>query len=120
MRHSTRTAAVALTLVAAALPGCLISSENHVSYTGDYVPSDKLGQITIGESTPAFTTAILGEPTSKTDLEDGTSIWRWDYVERRSGEGAVLLVFAGENSSEVARSTYVQFENGVASKKWQS
>lgn len=113
---ATCAAALALTL-----PACsIISSENHVSYTGNYVPSDSLSQIRLGESTPEYTSAILGEPTSKSDLEDGTSIWRWDYTVRKSGEGSLLLVFDGESSSEKRQSTFVQFRDGVAVKKWRS
>lgn len=114
----------ALLMSAAALAplvGCsIISSDNHVSYTGNYVPSDSFSRVKPGESTASFVEATLGEPTSKTDLEDGSSIWRWDYVVRRSGEGSVLLVFDGESSSEKKHSSYVQFENGVAAKKWRS
>ena len=121
MTAPRRIAIAALAAAACALPACsVISSENHVSYTGNYVPSDSLGQIRLGESTPEYTEAILGEPTSKSDLEDGTSIWRWDYTVRKSGEGNLLFVFDGESSSEKKHSTYVQFKDGVAVKKWRS
>lgn len=114
----------ALLLAAAALSplaGCsIVSSDNHVSYTGNYVASDTFGRVKVGESTPSYVEATLGEPTSKTDLEDGSSIWRWDYIVRRSGEGSVLLVFDGESSSEKKHSSYVQFADGVATKKWRS
>lgn len=121
-RHALAVLIPAIALAAAAsLTGCaIISSDNHVSYTGNYVASDTFSRVKIGESTPAFVEATLGEPTNKADLEDGTSIWRWDYVVRRSGEGSLLLVFDGESSSEKKHSSYVQFENGVAVKKWRS
>jgi len=110
-------------IVTTALPltGCsIISSNNHVSYTGNYVPSDSFSRVKTGESTTAFVEATLGEPSSRTDLEDGSSIWRWDYVVRRSGEGSLLLVFDGESSSEKKHSSFVQFAHGVATKKWRS
>lgn len=116
-----RFAMLALAAGAMALPACsIISSENHTSYTGNYVPSDSLGQIRLGESTPEYTAAVLGEPTNKAELDDGTSIWRWDYTVRKSGEGSLLLVFDGESSSEKKQSTFVQFKDGVAVKKWRS
>ena len=77
-----RLVALCAAAVAMTLPACsIISSENHVSYTGNYVPSDSLSQIRVGESTPEYTAAILGEPTSKSDLDDGTSIWRLGQAE---------------------------------------
>lgn len=116
-----RIAVLCAAAVAMVLPACsVISSENHVSYTGNYVPSDSLSQIRVGESSPEYTAAILGEPTSKSDLDDGTSIWRWDYTVRKSGEGSLLLVFDGESSSEKKHSTFVQFRDGVAAKKWRN
>jgi outer membrane protein assembly factor BamE (lipoprotein component of BamABCDE complex) len=116
-----RLIALCAAAVAMALPACsVIESENHVRYTGNYVPADSLSQIKLGESTPEYTAAILGEPTSKSDLDDGTSIWRWDYTVRKEGEGSLLLVFDGESSSEKKQSTFVQFKDGVAVKKWRS
>ncbi|MCC7388324.1 MAG: hypothetical protein IT431_06110 [Phycisphaerales bacterium] len=116
-----RLVALSAAVVAMALPACsVIESENHVRYSGNYVPTDSLSQIKLGESTPEYTGAILGEPTSKSDLEDGTSIWRWDYTVRKEGEGSLLLVFDGESSSEKKHSTFVQFKDGVAVKKWRS
>jgi outer membrane protein assembly factor BamE (lipoprotein component of BamABCDE complex) len=112
---------LALAAAALALPGCaVISSENHTSYSGNYVPNDSLGQVRLGESTPEYTEALLGAPTNKADLEDGTSIWRWDYTVRKSGEGSLLLVFDGESSTEKKHSTFVQFQDGVAAKKWRN
>lgn len=122
-RRAAMLALTAATLAAAALalPGCtVISSENHTSFTGNYVPADSLSQISLGESTPEYTEALLGAPTNKADLEDGTSIWRWDYTVRKSGEGSLLLVFDGESSTEKKHSTFVQFQDGVAVKKWRN
>lgn len=120
LRRSAPLAALGLLALGPTLGCSIVSSDNHVSYTGNYVASDAMNNIRIGDSTPAYTEAILGEPTSKTDLDDGTSIWRWDYTESRSSDGSVLLIFNGESSSSKQKSAYVQFKDGVAVKKWRS
>lgn len=121
-RPALAAATLAAALAAAAMTGgcSVIESDNHVSYTGNYVPTDSFSRIEVGRSTPAFVEATLGEPTSRTDLEDGTQIWRWDYVVRRSGEGSLLLVFDGQSSSEKRHASFVQFQDGVVVKKWRS
>ncbi|VAX42103.1 hypothetical protein MNBD_PLANCTO03-2011 [hydrothermal vent metagenome] len=118
---SALTVGVVLALPLAPLVGCaIISSDQHTSFTGNYVASDTLSKIIVGESTPEFTEAILGEPSSKTDLDDGSSIWRWDYTIRRESDGSLLLIFDGESSSSKKHSTYVHFKDGVVVKKWRS
>ena len=108
-------------LALAPLVGCsIVSSDQHTSFSGNYVAADSLSQIAVGESTPDYTAAILGEPTSTTDLDDGSTIWQWDYTESRSSDGHVLLLFNGESSSKKAHSTYVHFKDGVVVKKWRS
>jgi len=102
------------------MTGCLISSENHAAFTGNYVPSDTLSRIRVGESTPAYTEALMGTPTNKTDLEDGSSIWRWDYTIHKSGEGTLFLIFDGEHSTTKQHATYVEFRDGLVSRKWSS
>ncbi len=112
---------LAACILVAALSACsIIESDKHTSFTGNYVPADALSQIKVGESTPSYVEAVLGEPTSRTDLEDGSAIWRWDYTETRSSDGSLFLVFDGESSTTKKRSTYVEFRDGVVARKWRS
>lgn len=116
-----RTATLALPALLVLAGGCsIVRSDSHVSYTGNYVSTDSLTQIQVGESTPSYVEAILGEPTSRSELENGSIIWRWDYTESRSSDGSLLLIFDGSSSRTRKHSTYVQFEDGVVAKKWRS
>jgi outer membrane protein assembly factor BamE (lipoprotein component of BamABCDE complex) len=112
-------AAIGLSLALIPLAACsIVESENRVSFSGNYVPADSFSRVVVGESTPAFVEATLGEPSARTALEDGAEIWRWDYVVNSSGSGRLLLVFDGRSSSQKKRAAYVQFADGVVSRKW--
>lgn len=106
--------------LSAALPACtIVRSDSHVSHTGNVVPPDAYSGVSRGDS-EAYVEATLGGPTSRTELDEGRSIWRWDSTIRRRGSGSVLLLFHSHNSSEKRQSVYVQFKDGVVEKKWKS
>ena len=62
--------------------------------------------------------AVLGDPTTKTTLDDGTEIWKWRYTESRSSSGSVFLLLSTSDSKDHQNNTFVQFENGLVSKAW--
>lgn len=104
----------------AVLPGCLIGSDRQVRTTGSFVQRDALDRVMVGESTPAFVEAMLGAPSSKTTLENGQEVWRWDYTRIENSDGYLFLIFRGETRKEHRASTYVQFKDGVVIEKWQA
>lgn len=117
-RWSRALGGAALAGGAVLMSGCLINSSSHSSYSGNFVSSDAYARVAVGESTPAFVEAVLGTPTAKSPLDDGTELWRWTYVERRSGSGSVFLLIDADESKETHGATFVQFRDGVVVKKW--
>src|SRR5262249_4578870 len=97
---------------------CIITSNAHTSRSGKYVSAETLAHVEPGKS-QEYVIAVLGDPTSKTSLSDGTEIWRWTWRERKTSSGAVLFVIDADKSSENEHSTYVEFRDGVVSKSWQ-
>ena len=100
-----------------ALSGCLVSSNSHTSEHGTQVPESTFEQITPGQTTKAWVESTLGEPSSKTN-DGNAEVWRYSYTQRTDSSGAVFLLFGGSNSSEKTSNAYVQFENGIVTKKW--
>jgi outer membrane protein assembly factor BamE (lipoprotein component of BamABCDE complex) len=103
--------------LAAVCPGCLIGSHTHTNVSGRYVGPDTLAQIQPGKS-EAYVMALLGDPTDKTDIENGTSIWKWRYTETGTSSGAVIFIFASDSKTETQRTTYVEFKDGLVVKAW--
>jgi hypothetical protein len=105
---------------AAVLPGCLISQHSNERYTGTYVSEPTFSQIQTGVTTKSWIQGTLGEPTSKTTLENGEELWKWQYAKVKQSSGAVLFIFGGSSTSTEGGSAYVQMKDGVVTKAWRT
>jgi outer membrane protein assembly factor BamE (lipoprotein component of BamABCDE complex) len=108
--------AAAATLVV--VPGCLVHSSKHQSITGAYVASDDARHIVVGRSTTAQVEERLGTPSSTFTNDDGSETWNWTWTKRRKKSGSVFLIASGHKDETTESSLHVQFENGVAVRKW--
>ena len=102
------------------VPGCLVSSTNKDSVSGNYVPQNTFDRIQAGETTSGWVKATLGEPSSKDKIENGNEVWKYSYTEVHEGSGAIFLIFGGTDKKELQRSAYVEFKDGVVKSKWRS
>lgn len=112
-----RAATIVLLLSIAATQGCLVSSRSRTEYSGRYISETGLARIEPGKSTPDFVRATLGEPTTKTELDDG-ALWRYEYTKTTSGSGTVFLLFAGSNHTEKSGAVCIRFRDGIVAEKW--
>jgi len=110
----------ALALAAAALPGCLINSSNNEHYSGTYVSEATFNRIEPGTTTKQWVLGTLGEPSVKTNLEDGSELWKWQYSKTKQSSGSVLFIFGGSSSSETGGAAYVQMRDGIVTKAWRT
>lgn len=109
MDQTARWILASLALACAPLAGCVIvNADSHTKYEGRYVSDETLTQIQRG-ATQEYVLALIGEPSSRTDLSDGTSIWKWAYSKRVSSQNSVFLLFSGDSSKESAGAVYVDF-----------
>jgi outer membrane protein assembly factor BamE (lipoprotein component of BamABCDE complex) len=106
-------------LLAPTLAGCVIvNADSHTRYEGRYVGDETLAQIRPG-ATQEYVTALIGEPTSRTDLTDGTAVWKWAYSKRVTSKNHVLLLFSGDSSQESQGAVYVEFgPDGLVRRTW--
>jgi outer membrane protein assembly factor BamE (lipoprotein component of BamABCDE complex) len=120
MNARTPALAAALALLAAApmLSGCLVNSHSHSEFTGHYIGANTLQQIEPGKSKEDFVVATIGTPTTKTRLEDGSEVWKYEYRKRTSGNGTIFLLLNTSNSTEKEGAVYVIFRDGVVEKVW--
>ncbi len=110
----------ALLAAAAALPGCLISSRSSETQSGTYVSEATFNQIEPGVTTKQWVLGTLGEPSLKTNLENGEELWKWSYCKTKQSSGSLLFVFGGSSTSSTMGAAYVQFKDGIATKSWRS
>ncbi len=120
MTSSHRIAIAALLLATTApLGGCLVSGSSKESMTGRYVGPATFEQIEPGVTTDKWVLGALGEPTTKADLDDGASLWKWSYKRDRSSSSSVFLLFGGSSRKESEGATFVQIRDGIVVKAWQ-
>src|SRR5690606_24826303 len=86
--------AVAGVAVFLAGAGCirLIDTSSRTMYTGQYVSEQAMEQIEPGKTTADFALAVLGPPTNKSTLDDGSELWKYSYRKAKSSSGSVFLL----------------------------
>lgn len=100
------------------LPGCLVHSSKHQSYTGAYVDPTDARQVVVGRSTMDQVEQRLGTPSSTITNDDGSETWNWDWTTRKKKSGSVFLIASGQKDETTESSLHVQFKDGVATRKW--
>lgn len=91
-----------------------------VKYEGTYISDELVDRIKVDKTTEDWILAVLGEPTAKADLRDGTVIWRWTYRPTVQ-ESAIVEVFGSKDDKDpklATSTTFVQFRNGIVIDKW--
>ena len=112
---------IALMCMCLMLAGCLVMSNKEEKIEGNYVASSTFDQITPGETTSAWVQSTLGAPTEKTSVEgSGGEIWKYKYTERKESQGAIFLIFGGQNVKERPGTAFVEIKDGVVTKKWRT
>jgi outer membrane protein assembly factor BamE (lipoprotein component of BamABCDE complex) len=99
------------------LTGCLIMSNEKTEVEGTEVSEETLSQIEPG-SPEDLVLALLGEPTTRQDLSDGTTLLRWQYRKTTKKGSAVLVIFAGSTKREESGRIYVLLRDAKVEKVW--
>jgi len=101
-----------------ATTGCLITSNERTDIQGTRVSQETLDQIEPG-ATEEFVTALLGPPTSRKGMSDGTTLLRWTYKKTTRKDGAVLVLFSGSKETTESGSIFaVLNDEGVVERVW--
>ena len=108
MTRPLRAALAALALVPL-VSGCLIGTSEDTKYTGRYISQETLQQIEPGDTRDEVR-SILGGPTSSTEKENGTTIWKYAYTQATTKSGAVFLLFGSSKTISTEGAVYVEFD----------
>jgi len=65
-----------------------------------------------------FVLALLGEPMSKVQLDDGMELWRWALRERRTSAGNIVYRIETDPNARAERRAYVEFKSGRVRRAW--
>jgi len=108
-----------LTLAVLPLGGCLVTGSSKETMTGTHISPTTFSNIEPGVTTETWVRAALGEPTSRSELDDGSSLWRWSFRRDKTSSSAVFLIFGGSSRKESEGATFVQLKDGIVVKAWQ-
>ena len=116
MKMLTRTLAV-LFLALASSSCVIVRSNSGVERTGEYVSPQTFENIKSGVSSD-YVLAVIGDPTTKTEVEEGSEIWRWRYTEIRESNGGVFLLISSKRTTDTVHNCYVELNDGKVVRAW--
>ncbi|MBL8763087.1 MAG: hypothetical protein JNM07_02315 [Phycisphaerae bacterium] len=116
--HHRMLASAPLLVATLILPGCLVSSNNSSKMTGAYIGPSTFAQVEAGITKTDWVLAAMGEPTTRSKLDDGSEIWRWSYTRRTTSSGGVFLIAGGSTDNETVGATCLHVRDGVVVKAW--
>ena len=111
---------ILMPIILASMTGCLVSGSSKHVRSGNYVAEDTFSRIKPGKTTAGWVAATLGEPSSKTRLDDGSEIWKWTYTETRDSSGAVFLLFGHRSQRTTDGAAFIELKDGLVVNKWRS
>lgn len=90
-----------------------------VKYDGVFVSEKLLERVKLGETRTDWLRAVLGEPTAKAPLDDGSEIWKWSYRPLEQ-QGSLFSVFGGSKDEPVPQPTtsFLRIKDGIVIEKW--
>jgi hypothetical protein len=90
-----------------------------VEYEGTYVSEALIERIQLGTTGADWILAVVGEPQSRTTLDDGSEIWKWVYRPTGSQQSLVSLLGQDEEKPQPQPITaFVRLKDGLVIDKW--
>lgn len=87
-------------------------------FEGQYISDELFKRLKENETTEDWVLALLGEPTSRYTLNDGTSVWKWVYREQGFNTSVFKLTGSDEEPTLPQLLTFVRLRDGVVIEKW--
>ena len=102
--------------------GCLVVSNKSVTLgsKGPMVSAKTLEHIEPGKTSKAKVLALLGEPNSKRQIEDGTEIYKYVYTKQTKKNAVVFLLLTSNVTTDERTELFVEIKDGVVQSLWKS
>ena len=109
--------AVLASCLALSLTGCLVFSSDKTEVEGTKVGVETLKQISAGTSED-MVLELLGPPTTRKPVSDGTELLRWNYKRTRDRGTVIFLLFAGTRTMSESGTIYVTMKDKKVERIW--
>lgn len=102
--------------------GCLVVSHKSVTLgsKGPMVSAKTLEQIEPGRTSKAKVIALLGEPNTKQELDDGTELYKYVYTKQTKTNAVVFLLLTSHDTMDERSELFVEIKDGVVQNFWKS
>ena len=92
-----------------------------IKYDGTFISERLFDRVNVNETRTDWILAVLGEPSSRAELDNGTTIWKWSYRPLEQ-EASLFSVFGGGSKDEPKLQTSTTFlridRGGLVLEKW--
>lgn len=116
LKRLTRWLVIPLALAPLAT-SCVVSTGSKLTFTGKSIEDGVMRRLSPGES-KEFVLTLFGPPSSKDFVGGGTEIWKWNYHEWSSVQGAFPGISPSESQSSGA--VNVEFSGRTVVRVWRS
>ena len=102
--------------------GCLVVSHKSVTLgsKGPMVSAKTLEQIEPGKTSKAKVIALLGEPNSKQELDDGTELYKYVYTKQTKTNAVVFLLLTSHDTVDERSELFARWIYGAVFFGWYS
>ncbi len=103
------------------LTGCtIISSNSNTNTSGTEVSDQTLSQLEVGKTTKEWLIAALGQPDSKSLVDEKTEILKYRATRTTYQHSGLFIVFDSQSKHEESETVYFEFQEGVLQRYWKS
>ena len=100
--------------------GCsVIHSHTTTKHYGKQISDETLARIEVGRTTLDWLVATLGEPTSRREVDDATTILKYASKRISNSSATLLFVFDTSSKSEEKKILFFEFHDGILHSYWE-
>ena len=105
-------------LVCFVTSGCVVSSDTTSQESGKKLKNSTLKQLEPGQTTKEWTVSVLGMPSSRNKLDNGTEVWKYEYSKTVENEFAIFLLWASDSEKKISQSVCLEFKDNILTRYW--
>jgi outer membrane protein assembly factor BamE (lipoprotein component of BamABCDE complex) len=106
-----------VSMLGLAFTGCIATNSSNTNIAGKMVPDDVFAQVQPGK-TKNFVLDLMGNPATKSTLDNGREVWRWNYDETKTAEKTFMIFYVAVDRTHTVQTAAVAFQDGIVVKAW--
>ena len=109
---------VVILLICFVTSGCIVSTENKSQERGKKLKNSSLRKLEPGVTTKDWTVSVLGTPTSRSKVDNGTEVLKYEYSKTVNHELVIFLLLASDSEKTTSESVCLEFKDDILTRYW--